>query len=99
MMMNTLYQQPSSTTLPNSSDTFGESKLCHYNKLDTIGKGAYGVVCRAIDLRTNETVALKRVTVDTMNEGLPSTSIREISLLRELEHKNVVKYFFRLLFP
>jgi cyclin-dependent kinase 2 len=57
-----------------------------------VGKGAYGVVCRAVDLRNNETVALKRVTIDTMNEGLPSTSIREISLLREIDHKNVVRY-------
>lgn len=36
----------------NNNESFGEGKLCNYNKLDTIGKGAYGVVCRAIDLKT-----------------------------------------------
>lgn len=76
----------SNASMSSNNDCFGESKLSNYNKLDTIGKGAYGVVCRAIDVKTKETVALKRVTVDTMNEGLPSTSIREISLLRELNH-------------
>lgn len=48
-MMSNLYT-PLSTT---NTETFGDSKLSNYSKQDTIGKGAYGVVCRAVDLRTN----------------------------------------------
>ena len=33
---------------------------------------------------------MKQVLLDMENEGFPSTSIREISLLREISHKNVV---------
>ncbi len=81
-MISNLNPSMNNINLSNNNDSFGDGKLSNYNKLDTIGKGAYGVVCRAVDIRTKEMVALKRVTVDTMNEGLPSTSIREISLLR-----------------
>ncbi len=66
-MISNLNPAMNCTNSSNNNDTFGESKLSHYNKLDTVGKGAYGVVCRAIDIRTKETVALKRVTVDTMS--------------------------------
>lgn len=51
-MISNLNPPMSSTTLSSNNDSFGESKLSNYNKLDTIGKGAYGVVCRAIDVRT-----------------------------------------------
>ena len=37
----------------NSTETsFGQGKLAYYSKQENIGKGAYGVVCRAIDTRT-----------------------------------------------
>lgn len=39
---------------------------------------------------------MKKVILDMENEGFPSTSIREISLLREIDHKNIVTYFFYL---
>ena len=35
-------------------------------------------------------VALKKIRRETEAEGVPSTAIREISLLKELEHPNVV---------
>lgn len=52
------------------------------------------MVYKAYDIKNNEYVAIKKVTVEIENEGIPSTSIREISLLRELDHKNVVVYSF-----
>ena len=36
-------------------------------------------------------VALKRIRLDTEEEGVPCTAIREISLLKELRHENIVK--------
>ena len=53
MMTTNMHSNMISTNYSNNCDTFGDSKLSNFNKLDTIGKGAYGVVCRAVDLRTN----------------------------------------------
>ena len=36
-------------------------------------------------------VALKRIRLDSEADGVPSTAIREISLLKELNHLNIVK--------
>lgn len=38
---------------------------------------------------TGETVALKEIHLDS-EEGTPSTAIREISLMKELKHENIV---------
>lgn len=46
---------------------------------------------KALDKRTKETVALKKVLIEMESEGFPSNSIREISILREIQHnKNII---------
>jgi len=55
-----------------------------------LGEGTYGVVYKAKDTETNEIVALKRIRLEVEDEGIPSTALREISLLRELDHPNIV---------
>ena len=35
-------------------------------------------------------MALKRIRLEVEDEGIPSTALREISLLRELTHENIV---------
>lgn len=65
-----------------------------YQKIEkngTIGEGTYGVVYKAKDLETGDIVALKRIRLEVEDEGIPSTALREISLLRELDHPNIVK--------
>lgn len=57
-----------------------------------VATGAYGVVYKARDLTTNQIVALKKVRLEVAEEGVPSTAIREISLLKELNNDNIVKY-------
>uniref|UniRef100_H3DLL8 cyclin-dependent kinase n=1 Tax=Tetraodon nigroviridis TaxID=99883 RepID=H3DLL8_TETNG len=62
-----------------------------FQKVEKIGEGTYGVVYKAKNKVTGETVALKKIRLETETEGVPSTAIREISLLKELSHPNIVK--------
>lgn len=55
-----------------------------------IGEGAYGVVYKGKDKKTGKTVAMKKIRLELEDEGMPSTALREISLLKELQHPNVV---------
>ena len=62
-----------------------------FTRMEKIGEGTYGVVHKCEDLTTGQLVALKRIRLDPEDEGVPSTAIREISILRELQHPNVVR--------
>lgn len=64
-----------------------------YEKLEKIGEGTYGTVFKAKNKETQEIVALKRVRLDEDDEGVPSSALREICLLKELKHKNVVRLY------
>lgn len=61
-----------------------------YEKVSKIGEGQYGVVYKARNVATNELVALKRINIDD-RDGIPSTALREISVIRSLNHDNIVK--------
>eukprot|EP00039_Didymoeca_costata_P027738 m.19076 g.19076 ORF g.19076 m.19076 type:complete len:294 (-) comp6478_c0_seq2:281-1162(-) len=62
-----------------------------YIKTEKIGEGTYGTVYKALIKGTRDYVALKKIKLDGEDEGVPSTAIREISLLKELRHVNVVR--------
>ncbi|EXC46561.1 Cell division control protein 2-like protein [Morus notabilis] len=62
-----------------------------YEKVEKIGEGTYGVVYKARDRVTNKTIALKKIRLEQEDEGVPSTAIREISLLKEMQHGNIVR--------
>lgn len=64
-----------------------------YQKLEKIGEGTYGVVYKAKDRVSETIIALKRIRLEAEDEGIPSTAIREISLLKELRHPNIVRYY------
>jgi len=62
-----------------------------YKKIDKLGEGAYGVVYKAQNIITKDIVALKKIRLNSEEEGVPSTALREISLLKELKHPNIVR--------
>ena len=64
-----------------------------YTKVEkgqTHGEGAYGVVYKGKDRITGDFVAMKKIRLELEDEGMPSTALREISLLKELQHPNIV---------
>jgi cyclin-dependent kinase len=64
-----------------------------YQKLEKVGEGTYGVVYKAKDRMTGEIVALKKIRLEAEDEGIPGTALREIALLKELQHPNVVRLY------
>ena len=68
-----------------------KSKIDKYEKLEQVGEGTYGVVHKAKDVDTGEIYALKAIRLESEDEGIPSTAIREIALLKELQHPNIVR--------
>ena len=68
-----------------------KSKIDKYEKIEQVGEGTYGVVHKAKDVDTGEIYALKAIRLESEDEGIPSTAIREIALLKELQHPNIVR--------
>ncbi|XP_053694620.1 cyclin-dependent kinase 1 [Sabethes cyaneus] len=62
----------------------------NFQKIEKIGEGTYGVVYKGRNKLTGEIVAMKKIRLESEDEGIPSTAIREISLLKELQHPNIV---------
>ncbi|PXF49394.1 Cyclin-dependent kinase 1 [Gracilariopsis chorda] len=64
-----------------------------YETLNKIGEGTYGVVYKGRELSTGNLIALKKIRLEQEDEGVPSTAIREISILKELQtHPNIVDF-------
>ncbi|XP_032925995.1 cyclin-dependent kinase 10-like isoform X1 [Catharus ustulatus] len=75
-----------------AADRLGRCRsVKEFEKLNRIGEGTYGIVYRARDTLTDETVALKKVRMDNEKDGMPISSLREITLLLELQHPNIVE--------
>lgn len=60
--------------------------------------GTYGVVYKGRHKSTGQVVALKKIRLESEEEGVPSTAVREISLLKELQHPNVVRCVLESIF-
>ncbi|KAI9096059.1 kinase-like domain-containing protein [Phlyctochytrium arcticum] len=61
-----------------------------YIRLEKLGEGTYATVYKGKNRNDGSIVALKEIHLDN-EEGAPSTAIREISLMKELRHPNIVR--------
>jgi len=62
-----------------------------FSMLEKIGEGTYGTVYKAVCHTTGERVAIKKIKIMYDEEGVPATALREISLLKEISHINVIR--------
>ncbi|KAF2804228.1 kinase-like protein [Mytilinidion resinicola] len=62
-----------------------------FQQLEKLREGTYATVFKG-SRQTNKFVALKEIYLDS-KEGTPSTAIREISLMKELKHENIVSLY------
>ncbi|KAG8129820.1 hypothetical protein E2320_016481 [Naja naja] len=61
-----------------------------YSILGRIGEGAHGIVFKAKNIETGETVALKKVALRKLEDGIPNQALREIKALQEIEENQHV---------
>ncbi|XP_034817842.3 mitogen-activated protein kinase 13 isoform X1 [Pan paniscus] len=55
-----------------------------------VGSGAYGSVCSAIDKRSGEKVAIKKLSRPFQSEIFAKRAYRELLLLKHMQHENVI---------
>lgn len=75
-------------TQPDNNNNNGAK--VQYSLLNVIGKGSFGVVYKAVNKTTNQIVAIKQINYD--NDEELNDIMYEINLLKNLNHKNIVKY-------
>lgn len=61
----------------------------HYQILEVVGEGAYGVVCLAIHKPTNQRVAIKKIE-PFERSMLCLRTLRELKLLKHFNHENII---------
>ncbi|KAK3566010.1 hypothetical protein QTP86_024193 [Hemibagrus guttatus] len=84
------FDKPLSRRLRRASlSEIGFGKLETYIKLDKLGEGTYATVYKGRSKLTDNLVALKEIRLEH-EEGAPCTAIREVSLLKDLKHANIV---------
>ena len=66
-----------------SKDRFTDKQL--------IGSGTYGEVYKAYDNHLKKTIAFKKIFIQNKQEGIPSTALREISILKGIQHPSIVR--------
>ncbi|KAH3772083.1 cyclin-dependent kinase 10-like isoform X2 [Dreissena polymorpha] len=74
------------------SKLYGKCRpVSEFTKEQRLGEGTFGVVYKAKDTRNGTTVALKRVKMHNEKNGFPISSLREINILLNLRHENIVQ--------
>ncbi|KAJ1914287.1 Protein kinase of the Mitotic Exit Network [Tieghemiomyces parasiticus] len=85
--------EPRETLTLYEDDSDGESgRSTQYQLGNCIGKGQFGAVYRSLNLDTGQMVAIKRITLDHQMAEHTDDIMREVELLRSLQHPRVVRY-------
>ncbi|XP_075711005.1 cyclin-dependent kinase 7 isoform X1 [Rhinoderma darwinii] len=69
------------------------SRAKQYEKLEFLGEGQFATVYKARDKNTDQIVAIKKIKLGhraEANDGINRTALREIKLLQELSHPNII---------
>lgn len=62
----------------------------HYDIVEVVGRGAYGVVVAAKDSRTNQMIAIKKIKKAFEHKIFAKRTLRELKILRLLKHDNIL---------
>uniref|UniRef100_A0A0A9WBF2 Cyclin-dependent kinase 7 n=2 Tax=Lygus hesperus TaxID=30085 RepID=A0A0A9WBF2_LYGHE len=70
-----------------------EERWRRYEKIEFLGEGQFATVYKARDVENDNIVAVKKIKVGSQDEardGINRTALREIKLLQELHHPNII---------
>ena len=90
---NLVVQAPDQPRAPEDSmsDDIDSKVSRKYEVQQKLGKGAYGIVWKALDKKTKEQVALKKVFDAFQNSTDAQRTYREVIYLLQMDHENIVK--------
>lgn len=74
-----------------SPSNASESENDRYTQDIVLGEGTYAVVYKGTQNSTGRVVAIKKIKVREMKDGLDMSAIREIRALKELRHPNIIE--------
>ena len=60
-----------------------------YKKISTLGRGFYGTVLLIQELESKKFYAMKKIFIENENES----DVKEIEILKFIQHPNVVQYY------
>ncbi|GAB4815162.1 hypothetical protein N2152v2_002208 [Parachlorella kessleri] len=89
---NTPSRMSSTSPSPSARSSFPKLLSDKYRLGEELGRGAYGVVYRGMDMRTGTHVAIKQLSLDRIPQDSLQGIMNEVELLKNLNHKNIVKY-------
>ncbi|KAL7753986.1 TFIIH complex serine/threonine-protein kinase subunit kin28 [Sorochytrium milnesiophthora] len=67
------------------------AKRARYRRDVVIGEGTYAVVYKGTDTHTDRAIAIKKIKVAAMMDGMDLSAIRELKFLQELQHPNIIE--------
>ncbi|KAL0819676.1 hypothetical protein ABMA28_007742 [Loxostege sticticalis] len=70
-----------------------DSDVTNYSVVGRIGEGAHGLVFKARHLPTGREVALKKILIKNLEDGIPVNVMREIKALQLLRCKYIIKLY------
>jgi len=89
LLLSSLARGGSRSTM---SDEVDRHVLRKYEVVQKLGKGAYGIVWRALDKKTKEVVALKKIFDAFQNATDAQRTFREIMFLQEMDgHEHIIR--------
>lgn len=66
-------------------------EISQYEKLELLGDGAYGKVYKVAHAGDHRIYAMKKTKINIQDDGVPPTTLREISVLRALCHPHIIQ--------
>ena len=69
------------------------SSLSDFEEIKEIGQGAKGSVYRAVHRKSQRHYALKKIDISHLKGGERKEALREVKLLRLIDHPNIIKYY------
>jgi serine/threonine protein kinase len=61
-------------------------------KTEIISQGAFGIVYKGYDSSNHQVIAIKKMKTPTDEDGIQVEPLREVIILRSINHPNIVKY-------